>query len=177
MADEFKRMTGIDPLTIEQTRLWDQPDASRHHPAYAEGLKLWRAQHQNHDPTAAFLVMTGPQSAWSLQPSSYDISIFAAPWTNDQHWRALDGLRQRRTIASNPCTRYPCLIEARYMAESDEAIPADRQLLEQAGPVQLWLRDGCYRVRHLPNDTEANGAAQPVCFPVEAGAGPVTPSR
>ena len=177
MAAELRRLSGINPLSIEQTIFWDQPEASRNHPFYAQAVSLWQAHHNDELPADPFMLVHQDGRAWALRPAAHDISIFAAPWTDEQHWRALDGLRQHRTLASNPCTHYPCLIEARYMAESDEAIPADRQLLEQAGPVQLWLRDGCYRVRHLPNDTEANGAAQPVCFPVEAGAGPAIPSR
>ena len=31
-------------------------------------------------------------------------------------------------------------------------------------PITLWLRDGCYRIKALPNHTKAKGGTTPVCF-------------
>jgi hypothetical protein len=79
-------------------------------------------------------------------------------------WLALDGLRSPYVVAAERCgTHIPCLIEARYAAEGDDAIPADRLVLtalpfnavsakprgtdigESSG--ELYLRPGTYRLR------------------------------
>jgi hypothetical protein len=47
----------------------------------------------------------------------------------------------------------PCVVEARYAAESSAAVPADRLLIEHAGDqVVLFLRPGDYRLDALRVD-------------------------
>ena len=164
MAAELTRLTGIDPLSIEQTMMWDHPTAARQHPYYPQALTLWRAQHNGQNPTTPFLLRKPDGQLWSLHPTSNDISVFMAPWTDDQTWRGLGGLRNPIKLRGNPCTQYPCLVEARYQHESVDAIPADRQMLDAPTPITLWLRDGCYRIKALPNHTKAKGGTTPVCF-------------
>lgn len=164
MAAELHRLTGIVPLSVQQTLFWDQPDPSKNHPLYAQAVSLWQAQHAGTSPTEPFVVIRRDGRAWSRYPASHDISVFSAPWTDDQHWRELGGLRSHLTLASNPCTTYPCLVEARYASESANAVPADRQFITSPGRINLWLRHGCYQITALPGNTQARGEVPTVCF-------------
>ena len=168
MAAELTRLTGIQPLSIQQTMMWDHPNPAKQHPYYQQALALWRVQHNEQNPTTPFVLRKPDGQLWSLNPTSNDISVFMAPWTNDQAWRQLGGLRNSVKLQKNLCNSYPCLVEARYQNESEQAVPADRKLLEAEEPIELWLRDGCYRITTLPHNTEAQGELQPICFNTSA---------
>lgn len=165
MAMEFMRLTGIDPLVVEQTRLLDSPDPARANPAWQAGLARWQAQHGSL-PREPFVLVGSNGQPWALHQEKEDISVFAAPWEDAQAWRALGGLRARRDLPDDDlCRQFPYLIEARYAAEPESAIPADRQLLLKPGSIRLWLGDGCYRLRSLPQAADAPREAPQVCFP------------
>lgn len=164
MAAELTRLTGIQPFSIEQTMMWDHPDPAKQHPLYKQALSLWNAQHDGENPKTPFVLLKTDGQLWAQHPPSNDVTVFMAPWSNDQQWRELGGLRHRAQVRNDPCTAYPCLIEARYRDESDQAVPADRQLLDAPGPITLWLRNGCYRITALPDNTRAEGEVRPVCF-------------
>jgi hypothetical protein len=59
----------------------------------------------------------------------------------------LDGTRHPAPI-SLPSAQRPYLIEARYTSESDDAVPADRELIDDGvATSRLYLKPGDYRVR------------------------------
>ncbi|HEV2539705.1 MAG TPA: hypothetical protein VGU03_08350 [Frateuria sp.] len=79
-------------------------------------------------------------------------SFVALPPAADGHrpgWLALDGRRVPVAIGPEICDqRFPCLVEARLAAESDDAVAADRYVFLEHGPANvLWLQPGAYRVR------------------------------
>lgn len=176
MAHELKRLTGIEPLSIEQTRMWDHPDPTKRHPAYEPALALWRSQHSGQEPTSPFVLRKKDGGLWALRPQSNDISVFMAPWTDDQAWRQLGGWRHPVKVRKHGCSAFPCLVEARYQHESDKAVPADRQLIFAPGTLRLWLRNGCYRINAIPSHTKAEGEAGPVCFHTSSSASAGTAS-
>ena len=61
-------------------------------------------------------------------------------------WLNLKGLRSRYVIRSSMCkTHFPCLVEARYLAEGSDAIPADRYVFRHDDSrTVLYLRPGSY---------------------------------
>lgn len=73
---------------------------------------------------------------------------------NRPDWLSLGGLRHPFPISSELCAEtFPCLVEAHYATESDEAIAADRYLfLERKSSNKLWLRQGSYRLRSVDAD-------------------------
>ncbi len=127
MAQHFRRLSGIDPLTIEQTMLIDHPPGTENHPYYTA---VMAALH----PTAPIVFENKDGTPWTLKPRAYDVSVFFPP---DQvregrpTWLDLGGLRKPYSVSGTSCQNaYPCLVEARYASEGEDAIPADRMVLD-----------------------------------------------
>jgi len=145
MALRLKRKTGFDPLTVDQTLL--RPvDAAREYPDYRELLRRFAIN------APSILVASRDGAAWSLEPSYYDVSVVLPPPAKliigRPDWLALGGTRTPVAIDIELGSAHlPCLIEARYKAESDKAVPADRTLVERSGmQALLFLRPGHYRL-------------------------------
>lgn len=160
MAEHFRKLSGMDPLTIEQTMLIPHSNSYMDHPDYSS-----LAQSTDRGQPVVFINSTG--KAWSLRPG-YDVSV-VFPKIVEHYgrptWLTLGGLRVPYYVDGNLCQdRYPCLIEARYAAEGDDAVPADRLVLDTiplmtVGTMQvttnysdfpsgeLYLRPGRYRLR------------------------------
>lgn len=160
MAQHFRKLTGIDPLTIEQTMLIEHPPGTENHPYYhavVDSLK----------PAQPIVFVNDKGEPWSLKPKAYEVSVFFPPDVIESDrptWLDLAGLRKPYSVGgSQYCQdQYPCLIEARYADEGDDAIPADRLVLnpvEKAERLQdrlvmghgvtqanLFLRPGKYHV-------------------------------
>jgi hypothetical protein len=156
MAEFFQKMSGIDPLCVEQTMLIPHALTDRNHPYYSA---VTQGRHLS-TPTA----FVDGDKAWVLKPKQYDVSVFFPPSGNSQQrpdWTALDGLRIPYTVTSDFCRgQLPCLVEARYANEKDDAVAADRTLLNltdtnslerqavahEAPSSRLLLRPGRYRL-------------------------------
>jgi len=168
MAQHFRKLSSIDPLTVEQTMLIEHPVGTENHPFYhpvVDSLK----------PKAPIVFVDAKGEPWSLKPKAYDVSVF---FPIDQiesdrpTWLDLGGLRKPYSVSGSVhCQdQYPCLIEARYANEGDDSIPADRLVLnpvEKAERLEdrlimgshgvtqasLYLRPGTY---HILSTNEAN---------------------
>lgn len=160
MAEHLHRIADIDPLTVEQTMLIPHPAASQNHPYY-------NAIVQQLHPTEPIVFEDAAGKPWSLR-DGYDVSVvFPLPALRRGRptWLALGGLRTPYFVGGNiTCkNRYPCLVEARYATEGDDAIPADRMVFDpipelEAQPIEkvrpangatageLYLRPGQYRL-------------------------------
>jgi hypothetical protein len=140
MAEHFRRISGIAPLTVEQTWLIPHPDASRDHPVYR---KIIAALHPRQP-----LVFIGPgDRPWSLRPG-YDVSvIFPAEHLQRGRptWLGLWGLRVPFPVRGDICRkRFPCVVQARPADERDDAVPSDRLVLDPA-PVMNIGDTGVFR--------------------------------
>jgi hypothetical protein len=138
MAQHFRKLSGIDPLTVEQTMLIEHPPGTENHPYY-------HAVVDSLHPNAPIVFEDKDGKAWSLKPKAYDVSVFFPP--DEIHdgrptWLDLGGLRSAHFINGAACQNvYPCLIEARYVKEGEDAIPADRLVLDPiAGAERLQER-------------------------------------
>ena len=144
MAMRLKRKTGFDPLVVDQTVL--RPSApGREYADYRKLLQTFALD----VPTV--LASGDGRSPWSLEPSFYDISVVLPPARlvdGRPDWLTLGGAREAIAVGLDlQPESLPCAVEARYAAESDAAIPADRVLVERGSdPVVLFLRPGEYRV-------------------------------
>lgn len=79
-------------------------------------------------------------------------ATIALPPAADGHrpdWLSLHGKRRAVPVSSRLCaSAFPCLVEAHYADEPDEAVAADRYVfLEGGSDNTLWLRPGRYRLR------------------------------
>jgi hypothetical protein len=160
MGEFFRKLTGIDPLTIEQTMLIHHARSDQDHPYY---LAATQALH----PAQPIVFVRGDGRTWTLKPDKYDMSVlFPQHETVKQRpgWLTLDGLREPYPVGSELCqNQFPCLIEARYASEGDDAVAADRAVLAVVDPnapenqrilaghgeasSRLFLRPGPYRLR------------------------------
>ncbi|HET6806221.1 MAG TPA: hypothetical protein VFH59_12350, partial [Frateuria sp.] len=114
MAQHFRKLSGIDPLTIEQTMLVPHPDRSHDHPYYTAAIARLHPAHP-------LVFIDGNGKPWTLR-DGYDVSVLFPPESirrGRPTWLALDGLRKPYQVTGiGDCReQYPCLIEARYADE------------------------------------------------------------
>ncbi|MBT2144856.1 MULTISPECIES: hypothetical protein [unclassified Rhodanobacter] len=145
MAQHLHKLSGIDPLTVEQTVLYPHPSASDDHPDYASVMgKL--------QPRAPIVFVDKKGRPWSLRPG-YDVSVFFPPQQLNRGrptWLDLGGSRKPYFVGGERCKHtYPCMVEARYADEGSDAIPADRLVLD---PVPL---------NAVTSDRISNGLIEP----------------
>ena len=160
MAEHFRTLSGVDPLTIEQTMLIPHGSSFMDHP-YFDAIQ------QSLDPEKPVVFINAQGKPWSLRPG-YDVSVIF-PETRERDgrptWLMLGSLRKPWYVDGSFChDHYPCLIEARYADEDSDAIPADRLMLDTIplmllGDIKvttsstvspsgdLYLRPGSYRLR------------------------------
>lgn len=142
MGEFFHKVSGIDPLTIEQTMMIQHARPDQDHPFYSAIIE---ADH----PHQPIVFVAGDGKTWTLKPNQYDMSVIFPPResTNDRpSWVALNGLRSAYHVGSELChNQFPCLIEARYANEGADSIPADRVVLntiDENGPSTTRLLSG-----------------------------------
>ena len=152
MALRLKRMSGFDPLSIDQTLL--RPiEPTREYREYRTLLRRFAI-----DAPTIFLSRRDG-AAWSLEPGFYDVSVVLPPPVHlivgRPDWLTLNGERTPVAVDLDVQEDHlPCLLEARAVAESDKAVPADRVLIERtAAQAVLFLRPGSYRITLV----DANG--------------------
>lgn len=145
MAMHLRRMSGIDPLSVDQTML--RPiDAQREYADYRTLLQRFAIR------TPTVLMANRGDAAWTLQPEYYDVSVILPPSARAivgrPDWLSLGGTREIVPVDLDLNeARLPCVLEARYVGESAKAVPADRVLIEHGhGQVAMFLRPGRYRL-------------------------------
>lgn len=172
MAMRLQALTGIEPLSVDQTQflevMTDMTDVYHRITATFD------------PKVPVVLVKRATGTAWSAQPTLYDVNVILPvslsrrsfgdqdevmgeyPGYADDFstlkdsmlrpgWLTLAGERVAYPIGASLCRGYvPCVIEAHYADESDDATSADRYvfttLLAQS---KLFLRPGDYRLRAL----------------------------
>lgn len=145
MAGVLARLSGTEPLSIEQTQ-WRPIPPSYERSAYPALIALYQPSY----PIVLLNRLDG--RPWSQYPQRYDLQVILPPWTlrdGRPTWLSLQGSRLPQWISNRACRqRWPCLIEARYATESDQAIAADRQVLSSTDThALLYLYPGTYRLR------------------------------
>lgn len=159
MAEFFQKLSGINPLCIEQTMLIQHARPDQDSPIYHAVT-----QASEFTQTTAFVADDG--KPWTLKPGAYDLSVFFPPQKSAEgrpSWLGLGGLRVSYPVSGELCRHvFPCLVEAHYAGEDDNAVAADRVLLnivDESAPVQqrtivghattqdhLFLRPAKYRL-------------------------------
>jgi hypothetical protein len=157
MAAQLARLSGIEPLSIDQSLFRESTPF-----ATTDGAAATPAM------SRAFVLMkrdaSGRASAfWSDRPELHDVSVILPPLARgdkrdqsgsapDGHrpsWLDLGGRRAPLPIDASLCAgMLPCLVEAFHADEPDEAVAADRYLLSASGTRSaLYLFPGRYRLR------------------------------
>jgi hypothetical protein len=143
MAVRFHEMTGIDPLTVDQTAMTERGDSLHDDPLYRYIL------HRNAPRTA--MVLHKGDSVWSARRGVHDISVIHPRATNrdgrpDWLW-AIEG-RHPYTLPGDVCaSTTDCVVAARIATESEDAVPVDAlRIRGTAAPRTLALPPGEYVV-------------------------------
>jgi hypothetical protein len=119
MARRFKQMTGMDPLTIDQTR----------YAAPAAGFVVCDPAAIEDAGVDIYIASPNPASSRS-RPT----------WRRDTGHQEVELPRAFRPVAE------PTVVEARFANEPDEAVPADRILVRPGEDVPLLLPPGDFRI-------------------------------
>jgi hypothetical protein len=126
MAEHLAKLTDASMLAVDQVTMYPHPDGNGDHPYYTAVM-------QQLHPEAPMVFVDGDGKPWALRPG-YDATVFFPPEKLDRGrptWLSLAGLRQPRLVSGDGChAHYPCLVEARYGSEGQDAVPADRALLD-----------------------------------------------
>lgn len=158
MAEHLHQLSGIDGLAVEQTMLIPHPENDDDHPLYAAIV-------QQLQPSEPIVFQNAAGKPWTLR-DGYSVSVIFPQQQlrrGRPTWLSLGGLRQPYVVNGDRCAEhFPCLVEARYADEGDDAIPADRLVLDplpatatlndrirqgQGAPSgELYLRPGKYRL-------------------------------
>ncbi|HET6545915.1 MAG TPA: hypothetical protein VFG55_04130 [Rhodanobacteraceae bacterium] len=157
MAEHFHMLSHVDPLTIEQTMMIEHPRRAEDHPIYDAVIEKLH-------PVGPIVFVGKSGDPWSLKAKAYDASVF---FPHDvlrdgrPTWATLGGLRVSYYVGKELCSdRFPCLIEARYVDEGDDAIPADRLVIDRIDKLkvesgsELYLRPGRYRLTATDVDNQ-----------------------
>ncbi|HJP98421.1 MAG TPA: hypothetical protein VJ862_07670 [Rhodanobacteraceae bacterium] len=134
MAEHFMEDSGITPLSVEQTVMIPHLDPGMDHPDYRAITDALR-------PVQPVVFIDSHAKPWSLR-AGYDVSvIFPEEHFMDGRptWLELWGARVPYPVNGAVCrNHWPCMVAARYADEGDDAIPADRMVLD---PVSLMTID------------------------------------
>lgn len=144
MAMRLQKLTGLEPLSVDQTQFRDV-EPSPHADPYHQIIDVMEM-----DQPFVLQLHEGNRT-WSSDPWRHDVSVVLPPMRGQPRpgWLSLGGERQRWPIDTGLCHGVtPCVVEARYGSEPDDAIPADRYtFLHAPAASELFLRVGTYRLR------------------------------
>lgn len=154
MAMQLKLLSGFDPLTIDQTRWRDIGPMPSTEP-YNQLISQFPVDRPS------VLINRQNGSVWTSDPARHDVDVLLPRGGHQRrpHWLALGGVRETRVVTSDICVRqFPCVVEARYANESDDAIPADRYLfLTENSMNTLYLKPGKYKLRASDREGRTTG--------------------
>ncbi|CAM0998202.1 Haem-binding uptake Tiki superfamily ChaN domain-containing protein [Rhodanobacter sp. Root179] len=172
MAARLQQLSGIEPLSIDQTRFREQIPSEDD--AYRQLVRAFPSS----GPIVLISRTTG--KPWSDNPDAYDMNVLLPAGTHrfgerglhrptsNVHssdrdhlmlpdpivrlrpdWLAQESDRAPYPIRSSLCkVTFPCVIDAHVFDEPDTAVAADRYAFMQGDVVsKLYLRPGRYRLR------------------------------
>lgn len=143
MAMQLKELTGFDPLSIDQTR-WRDIGPMPKTDMYNQLIATFPVERPS------VLISRQNGSVWASDPERHDVDVILPPSGHQRrpHWLELGDTRQTRVISSEMCQRqFPCVVEARFANESDDAVPADRYVLLVDNIMNsLYLWPGEYKI-------------------------------
>jgi len=143
MAMQLKQLTGFDPLSIDQTR-WRDIGPMPKKDLYNQLIAAFPVD----KPSVLLSRQNG--SVWASDPDRHDVDVILPPSGHQRrpHWLSLGNTRETRVVSSEMCQRQlPCVVEARYANESEDAVPADRYVFLTADSMNsLYLWPGEYKI-------------------------------
>lgn len=157
MAMAFKTISGIDPLTIDQTDMTEESNMEY-------GRELYRTYIQKFPINMASIAMAGNEPLNITNNPDYDLAIIHPPTQyrdGRPTWLAFNGVRKATYV--KPAIRHTFLVQAFYERESkdldpDTLVPADQTYIPTNGQnYLLYLRKGRYVIVFRDINYEALG--------------------
>ncbi len=146
MAAYFRIISGIDPLTIDQTEMIESSTS-------AYGALLYESWIRKHPVTGSVVALSGNKAVDPFDLNLYDIHVIHAPtkYINERPvWMLMDGWKKE--IPVSPAYKSLFLVQAYYFTEYSDAtqykaVPADQTYLNAAnGFYYLYLHKGKYKI-------------------------------
>jgi hypothetical protein len=148
MALAFKRMSGIDPLTIDQTDMTEEGN-------FGYGRVLYQAYMQKYPVTTPSIALVNNTPVNVIHGDLYDLSVIHPPTRYQDGrptWLSLGGIRQ--PVPVKPGTPSVYLVQAYYQDEIAEnknkpwqLVPADQTYIPGGKKLYLlYLRKGKYTI-------------------------------
>lgn len=145
MAAYFRIITGIDPLTIDQTQLTE----FNTDPSQAQVYDAWIRKHPLGNPS---LILAGNEPLDLFGWHFYDLQVIHPPtrFNNGRPvWLAAYGIRKETPVSAAYRTTF--FVQAYYANEytdktAGQMIPADQTYHSPNGMYTLFLRKGKYRI-------------------------------
>jgi len=172
MAMQLQKLTGIEPLSVDQTQFREQipsePDAYqqliKEFPPDGPTVlvnritsKPWSARPDMYDvnvilpPTGQGALDSGYVQPSTIVHDMVRVQPMLAHYVNTQRpeWLTLNNERFPYTVSTALCkVTAPCVVDAHYIDESNDAIAADRYaFMQNDTSSKLYLRPGSYRLR------------------------------
>ncbi len=143
MAQQLRDLSGIDPLTVDQTVMTEHGGPAREHPVY----RFAAEHHAFSEPT----VFRRKGALWSARRGAHDVTVFS-PRTvlrrGRPEWLRLGGLRVEVEIPGSLVPpRRRLLVRAQRASEPANAVPVDQVEIRAGADVPvLWLPPGEHRL-------------------------------
>lgn len=123
MAWHFRQLTGIDPLTVDQTRMRERGRPELEDPLFRRVAETFELEQP--------AILIGTEGApWQPPGADRDLTVFSPPTRDHQgrpHWLYDPGDRRALALPGNLCgSPEPCMVEAHLADEGNDAIPIDR---------------------------------------------------
>jgi hypothetical protein len=132
MAIRFHEMTGIDPLTVDQVAMTEQADTTLDDHRYRFLMKRVRRQ-------TPFVLLSG-DSVWSARPGVHDVTVISPRAVHrggrpSWIWTMGGGVRRAYIASDEACPgSLDCIVTARRVGESDDAVPVDILRVQFSAP-------------------------------------------
>lgn len=144
MAVQFRELTGIDPLSVDQTTMREHVDRAKEIPGYRR-ITGWAGREQ------PFVLVGRGGNPVSVRPGVNDLTVWTPPARIREGrpaWLWEVGHREAVAIPRELCRdRDPCVIAARRRGESPDAVPADAVLVHRGQRLPaLVLGPGSYEM-------------------------------
>ena len=135
MAAYLRELTGLDPVTVDQTMLGEMNEPANEHPAYraAQAARLVGER--------PVVLVDGAGRA--IRPATFDVDFQVltarTSYVNGRPtWMTLGGRRRPVDVAVPECANRQCIVEVLLKSDGDDAVPLDRAEA-RAGSVTLFL--------------------------------------
>jgi len=144
MAEAFKKISAIDPLTIDQSSMTEESD-------FAYGKTFYSAYMEKFPLTIPSVALVNDEPFNVTQSELYDITVIHPPTVyrdSRPTWLSLSGRRQPMYI--KPSNKNTFFVQAYYQFESfgtrpGQVVPADQTYIPtNKGNYLLYLRRGKY---------------------------------